>query len=235
MKKTLLCMGVSISIGWLCLPVQAENVAVDPRAAYNQGVDFYNKLDYNKAGEQFSQAMNTEGRRVEQWTAYNLGNTKFKEAGMQEQQNPQAAASLYSDALEFFRRALELDHADNDAKYNFEITAVKIKELQQQNQDKKHDQENKEQPPAPKNTDKSDQSKQNQQQPEQPENQNKNQEQPPEQEQRNNEQARQQPEQKEMTKDQALMLLENFQQAEDKQQALRQETQRPESSGGKDW
>ncbi|MDD5746885.1 MAG: tetratricopeptide repeat protein [Candidatus Omnitrophica bacterium] len=237
MKKTI-CG--SIMIVWLIIGprVYAAGQSTGTRSAYNQGVDSYNRGDYPNAGEQFRRAMNTENKREEQWTAYNLGNTAFKSGEAAQAKDPGAAMPYYKEALEFFQRAIELDHTDTQAKINYELTAKKIKETeqqqkqQQQKQDQKKDKQQQQSQGGSGQPDK--QQQQQQQSQEQPQKKQSDREKSSDQEKKEA-----QPEQSaanEMTKDQALMLLDNFQRAEQQRPVqLNDQEQHQETIVGKDW
>ncbi len=125
-------------------PKKTENPAdFGPGPAYNRGVDFYLKKDYNKAIKYFQQALNSEKKGVEQWASYNLGDAYYRSAQKLEKKDPGQAQSLYQNSLEFFRRAMDLNKYDMDAKHNFELTLAKIKKMKamekkQKKEQKKH-------------------------------------------------------------------------------------------------
>ena len=98
----------------------ADDVSEMSPQEYNEGVDFYTQEDYNKAIDKFFKALNTEDKKLERWANYNLGNAHFQEASKQEAADLESALKMYESALEFFRRAIELDGSDIDAKYNYE-------------------------------------------------------------------------------------------------------------------
>ena len=141
-KAILLC-GISSIFIFNPIVFAAEDTAIEPDRAYNQGVDFYQKQDYNKSTEQFMQSINTEDDKLEQFSAYNLGSAFFNQALQAEKQNPQGANEIYKKALDFFKRAIEIDPDDLDAKYNYELTSKKIIEQEQKSQDQQNKQNNK--------------------------------------------------------------------------------------------
>ena len=249
------CFGAVILAGWL-VAANAQAADADARAAYNRGVDLYSRGDYNKAAEAFQQALNTEQRRIEAWTNYNLGNARFEQANAAATQQPAAGVTQLKEALLFFQRALEMDPVDQNAKYNYELTAQRLKELEQQKgqQEKQPEkqQENQQEKKQEKQPDSSqmnkgpsaeDKKEEAQKQPAgspqeqkstmpQPEKTNENQ---PERK-GAAAQAGTQEEQQKMTPQEAQMLLDNFQrEAEMPQQLLMPERQREEAPVGKDW
>lgn len=227
MKKILSCFTVLMSI-FLIGAAWAEEVSQDARTSYNRGVDFYKKKDYNKAKDKFLKALNTQNRHLEQWTNYNLGNSYFEDARNAEEKNPQAALLQYRNALEFFRRAIEIDNQDKDAKYNFELTARKIKALEQKiKEQQKEQEEQKEKQQKPQEEKSEERKQQATEAKEKPQ---------PQEKEKKPVSLQQEKERKEMTKEEATMLLDNFQQEEKTQQELLQEEkQREEPAVSKDW
>lgn len=225
----------------------AAEKPMEPDRAYNQGVDFYNKLDYNKSADSFLQSLNTQNKHLEQWAAYNLGNTFFNQAQAAEQSNPGTANEIYQKALNFFKQSMEIDPTDKAAKYNYELAAKKIieqkqkaKQEQQDKQDKQDKQEKKDQQDKQNQESKSENQKQKDQQDKQENKENKENKEPdasntPESKQKQAQQSAGQNEQRgQMTQEEAMMLLENFQKAEDQKKTL-DLYKAQQSSGGKDW
>lgn len=242
MKQTLALLMCYILCSGLNLYAAEQPLAADQ--AYNQGVDFYKKSDYNKAGESFLQSMNTQDKRLEQWSAYNLGSAFFGQAQNAEQKDPAAANQIYQKALDFFKRAIQLEPRDKDAKYNYELTTKKIIEQEQkdkqnqQDKQKKQDQQNK---PDQENQ----QDQQNQQQKQEQKQEQKDQQQQPDKqdgaaaknEQNKSESGSKPNEQRrQMTQQEAKMLLDNFQQSEDKKKEMDlYKAQQQEILGIKGW
>ncbi len=200
----------------------AQEKPTTPEHAYNLGIDFYNKLDYNKAIDNFLKAFNTEDSKLEQWINYNLGNAAFKKGEKIQEANIQQAQQAYKQALEFFHRAIELNPQDKNAKYNYELTALKLEQTQQQQQENK--QRQKDQP-------------QKQQQQKEKQNKQDKQEQRFEKKARQDKKLRQQEARLQgMTEEQAKMLLENFQNSEECSAKLRLLDQDAQTAGvEKDW
>lgn len=219
----------------------AAEKPIDPDRAYNQGVDFYHKLDYNKSADSFLQSLNTQNKHLEQWAAYNLGNAFFNQAQAAEQSDPGAANEMYQKALNFFKQSIEVDPTDKAAKYNYELAAKKIieqeqkaKQDQQQSKQDKQNQENKSE-----NQEQKDQQdkQENKEDKENKENKKPDASSEPDSEQKQAQQSAGQNEQRgQMTQEEAMMLLQNFQKAEDQKKTLDlYKAQQQTSSGGKDW
>ncbi|MBD3296732.1 MAG: tetratricopeptide repeat protein, partial [Candidatus Omnitrophica bacterium] len=97
----------------------------DPTALYNKAVVLYSAGEYGKAEDAFLRAMALGKKSVEKRTAYNIGNTKFREA--ERSAGKGRPPESYEQALEYYKRAMELDPEDLDAKYNYEITLKRMK------------------------------------------------------------------------------------------------------------
>ena len=132
---------------------KTENSA---RLHLNLGDALYQQKKYAEARKEFEQAAGSESQDLEAKSAYNIGNTYFKEALQTQDQNQ--GLELLKQAVGSFRKTLELKPDDEDAKYNLEVVRrhldVKQKEQQQQPQAS----------PNPKPGDKNQQQKQDQKQ-----------------------------------------------------------------------
>ncbi|MBF0317006.1 MAG: hypothetical protein HQL04_02445 [Nitrospirae bacterium] len=111
---------------------------------FRLGAESYRKGDYGKAVEHYTKSMVGNDPAVEMRAHYNVGNSKYMMAKKLEQSDPSGALSLYQQSLQYFRRAIELNEKDMDAKVNYELTDKKIRELSerlknQPGQDKKQD------------------------------------------------------------------------------------------------
>ncbi|MBI5555865.1 MAG: hypothetical protein HY920_08465, partial [Elusimicrobia bacterium] len=226
MKATKLFIFIIIIVV-LILPasIQAEESAPSPWKSYQKGVDFYRQRDYDKAGDNFHKSLNTDDRTLEEWASYNSGNTAYEKAQAIEKQDPPTALKIYQEALEYYRRAITADQRDKDAKFNYELTAKKVKELDQQQKPSGQKQQNKQdKQKSGQDKNKSD-SKNNQADKDKGQNQQKNMQQdtlPPDKQAEQNQPDKpkeqtakegqgQQGRQQQMSKDEALMLLNNFQ------------------------
>jgi len=123
-------------------------------ANYNLGTAYYRKGDYEKSIDSFMKSLNTEDREIEARAIYNIANSKYKMGSLQAGKDLNKAIGQYKESLDYYRRAMELDESDRDAKYNHELVEKKLKILldkmknqqQDQNQDQNEDKdkENKE-------------------------------------------------------------------------------------------
>jgi tetratricopeptide (TPR) repeat protein len=202
------------------------NLAVDlpesPYVLHNLGLAAYQKGQYRQATDAFQKALkkaaeiSSETKNVKELTTkchYHLGGTQFALAEAEKpganSASPQQITDLYSGALANFRRAIEADPADQDAKYNYELTKLRLDNAEQQ---KQHNQNQRSQDSQKqKDNNKNDQSKQSKQPdqkqtPDQKANESKgNKQQKPNQQQANRGQAEKQ--KRGMTKEEAQTLL----------------------------
>lgn len=108
-----------------------------PLLNFNMGTAHYKVGKYTQALSSFSRVQassedSDKGSGRTARTAYNMGNTQYKMGAQAEERNPQAALTVYTNALALYRRALGADPTDQDAKFNYEFVAKKIKALQDQ-------------------------------------------------------------------------------------------------------
>ena len=234
MKKYTLILFIILSAAAPVSTARGQEKETSPEHAYNKGIDFYNKDDYNKATDKFLEAFNTGSSKLEQWINYNLGNAAFEKGQKEKDLNPQESQQAYKKALEFFHRAIELDVLDQNAKHNYELTALKLKQAQQQQQENKEQQ--KEQQKEDKEQQQEDKEQQKEQQPKNKEEQDKQEQASNKQEQQDQKKRQQESQPQEMTEEQAKMLLENFQNSEDGPTELRILNSDAQDSGvEKDW
>lgn len=237
MKRILIYIS-AVSLMIICFQVLAfaQVKAETAKQAYNKGIDLYKKLDYNKAVNNFLKSFNTKNKKLEQWTNYNLGNAHFEKGTKAQKSKNPTALKEYENALSFFRRAMELDPDDKDAKYNYEVTKLRLEELKkQQRQESSEEKQNKQK----------EKNEQEQQQNEQQQQDEQGQQSQSEKTQNNKSDAQKQQEDKlqksqarpqKMTKEQAQMLLDNFRNSEERPTQLRQFNQNEASQEvDKDW
>ena len=114
-------------------------------ANYNLGTAYYRKGQYGKSIDSFMKSLNTEDREIEARAIYNMANSKYKMGSMQADKDLNGAIEHYKESLDYYKRAMELDESDREAKYNHELIEQKIKILmdkmknQQQQQDQDGD------------------------------------------------------------------------------------------------
>ena len=106
-----------------------NNRKKDNGAQFGLGVTAYQQKDMETAARALNNAMNSDDKSLASKAMYNLGNM------FRDQQKMEESLALY-------RKAIELDPADEDAKVNYEL----LKQvLQQQEQQQQQDEQNQEQ------------------------------------------------------------------------------------------
>lgn len=114
---------------------------------FNMGAALYKKEDYQKAIDAFTKALISEDKKLEADALYNLGNCKYKLGKLKENTDLSSTMALLRESLDYYKRAVELDQKNTDARFNHEFVERELKILldklkqQQSNQDKQKDQE----------------------------------------------------------------------------------------------
>jgi len=104
-----------------------------PRLNYHAGLVHYDNSEFDLAKDRFSRALHQQDKTSEAAANYNTGNSLFKEAEGLRTTDPKQAITLMKEALQYYARAIELNNADKDASYNYELTdkVIKLIKLQQ--------------------------------------------------------------------------------------------------------
>ena len=114
-------------------------------AHFNLGDALYKKGQYKEAIDAFTKSLSTDNKVLEAKAIYNLANSKYKLGSQAADSDLNSAISMYREALDYYKRAMQMKAGDKDAKYNHELVEKKLKVLldraknQQQNQDKNKD------------------------------------------------------------------------------------------------
>ncbi len=98
----------------------------NPLIYFNQGDALFKLEQYDEALQSFYKVIPAEDKTLVQKAWYNIGNTFY-------------AKNKFQEAIDAYKRALDFNPADKDAKYNLELTLRKMKE--QQNKQKQNKQE----------------------------------------------------------------------------------------------
>lgn len=101
-----------------------------PYIHFNIGNAAYKKEDYEEAIKSYTKTASTVSDAVlESKAYYNLGNCKYRQGRLKENTNLGEAISLYREALDYYKQALDRIPEDTNAKYNHEFVERKMKEL----------------------------------------------------------------------------------------------------------
>ncbi len=185
-----------------------------PELDFNIGTVLHKEGNYEEAVEKLQRSMVTDNVGYEAGALYNLGNTQFR---MED----------YQAAIDSYQRSLELNPDDVDAKYNLELTRIRLKEqMQQQKQEQKQQQQQQQQQQSQKEEEKEQQDQDQQQQPED------------EEEKKDDQQQQQQPQQideNDMSEEDAERILNALRDDEKDVQKDLQRFPAKGKYGGNDW
>lgn len=187
----------------------------DPKstpAQFNLGNSQYKQQRFDEAARSFNSStatLTTAEEKAASW--HNLGNAMYR-------------AEKYPESIESYRRALKLNPADDDTRYNLLMAREKLKQQQQQKKDQKNDKDQKKQDQQ------QDQQKQQKQDQQQNQQQQKN-------EQAKQDQTQQQQQQKrnQMPKEEAERILEAMKNNEKDLQKQLRKRQAVRVQVEKDW
>jgi len=105
-----------------------KNRKKDDGAQFGLGVTAYQQKDMETAARALNNAMNSDDKSLASKAMYNLGNM------FRDQQKMEESLALY-------RKAIELDPTDEDAKVNYELLKQVLQQQEQQQQEDKQNQE----------------------------------------------------------------------------------------------
>lgn len=118
---------------------------------FNMGAALYKKEDYQKAIDTFTKALTSDNKKTEADALYNLGNCKYKLGKLKENTDLSATVGLLRESLDYYKRAVELDQKNTDARFNHEFVERELKVLlnklrsQGSSEDKQKNQQEKQQ------------------------------------------------------------------------------------------
>ena len=108
-----------------------KNRKKDNGAQYGLGVTAYQQKDMETAARALNNAMNSDDKSLASKAMYNLGNM------FRDQQKMEESLALY-------RKAIELNPTDEDAKVNYELLKQVLQQQEQQQQDKQNQEQDQE-------------------------------------------------------------------------------------------
>ena len=98
-----------------------EAAALDPSsgiASFNLGLAKYRANDYSAAIEKFNNAIGSGKPTLIPAADYNIGNAQYRMGSAAEKTDIKKAKDFYETALKFYKRAIDLNPDDRDAKFN---------------------------------------------------------------------------------------------------------------------
>lgn len=192
---------------------------------FNMGAALYKKEDYQKAQEAFTRALTSDNKKLEADALYNLGNCKYKLGKLKENTDLSATVAHLRESLDYYKRAVELDQKNEEARFNHEFVERELKvlldKLKQQNEQSVQTQEQKE---GQKEQEEAAHAKEEQQERQEQEESTSIQE-----------QAQQEGEEKKLTEEQARVLLERYGKDEAAPDYIDRHTRGYEREVLKDW
>ena len=102
----------------------------DPAANFGLGATAFQQQDYAAAMKGFETALGTDNDKLKSSAYYNMANILAQNQRLEE-------------SLEFFRKSLELNPSDLDAKINYELIKFQLQQQQNQDQNQNQDENNK--------------------------------------------------------------------------------------------
>ncbi|MBU1784158.1 MAG: tetratricopeptide repeat protein [Candidatus Omnitrophica bacterium] len=108
----------------------------DQTIQYNRAAALYRNAEFEKAFDAFLASFSEDTGSLAEKAVYNAGNSKYREGEKKEARDPGSAMSDYKDALEFYKKAIEVSPEDEDAKVNYEYTLKKIRKLEEELKEK---------------------------------------------------------------------------------------------------
>lgn len=116
-----------------------------PILNFNMGGAHYKAGNYDEALASFGRAQDPNDPEHNARAAYNAANVHFRKAARLEAEKPQEALTAYAETLLAYRRVLGMNPKDADAKFNYEMTAKRLKDLQERLEKERQEQQNQEQ------------------------------------------------------------------------------------------
>ena len=96
---------------------------------YNIGIAQYKKEDYLLAVSFLEKATVSKDKILESRANFNIGNAKYKLGKLKENTDLKETVNLLRQSLDYYKRAIELDSKDEDARVNHELVEKELKML----------------------------------------------------------------------------------------------------------
>jgi len=111
--------------------------------SYNIGIAQYKKGDYDSAISFLEKATSSQDKLLESKASFNIANAKYKLGKLKENTELKETVNLLRQSLDYYKRAIELNFKDEDARINHELVEKELKILLdklKQEQDKQKEQ-----------------------------------------------------------------------------------------------
>lgn len=183
----------------------------EKRLAANKGSAQYRLNDFAAAEESYKSALTVQDPKVRADIHYNLGNLYNMQGDQLAQSGDQQAMDKYKAARDSYIKSLDLRQSDRDAKWNLQLTQMKIKQLEQQQKQQQNNKDNQD------NKDKQDKQDQKQNQ-DQNQKQDQNKDKQDKQDKKDQQQQQQDQQKQDEKKDQQQQQQQQSQEQKDQQQ-----------------
>ncbi len=117
--------------------------------AYDMGDADYRQKRYDDAIAAYTKALSGRDAKLTAKAYYNLGNAHFRKGEAELQAGRQEGISDYRDALAHYKKSLELQPDNRDAKRNIEVVQARLKELLKRQQQQQQNSGAHKKPPEP--------------------------------------------------------------------------------------
>ena len=106
-----------------------KNEPDSPLISFNIGTAQFKKKNYAIAISSFEKATLAKDKALEAKANYNIGNAKYKLGKLKENTSLSETVKLLREALDYYKRAFELNDKDKEAKVNHELVEKELKAL----------------------------------------------------------------------------------------------------------
>ncbi|MEE8359859.1 MAG: hypothetical protein V3S04_02905 [Candidatus Omnitrophota bacterium] len=212
---------------------EAEEISPESGVVnFNKGAALYKKYGYEKALGRFSKVLSIHNPGLESKATYNIGNTKYKLGKSLEAEKQGTTTRLYKEALEYYKRTIELNQEDQDAKFNYEFVEKELKALQDKKEERQQNQQQDQQQDQ-QQKDKQQQSQEGQDKREERQKQKEQEEEEASDKEEKEERSEEEPQEGQMSEQEASMLLDAYGQQEEPETKLKKHKAQYEVL--KDW
>jgi len=108
---------------------KAKIASQSPVIDFDIGASLYKKKEYKKAIYVFNNALTASDANLESKINYNIANARYRMGKRSINTNPGEAIKFYRQALDYYKRSIELDSKNINAKYNHEFVERELKIL----------------------------------------------------------------------------------------------------------
>ncbi len=122
--------------------------------SHNIGNAEYKKKKYDKAIESFKLALTGDNAQIAASAYYNSGNAYFRKGEFAVQNGDQQGIQHYRSAMANYKKSLDINPDNKNAKQNIEVVQARIKELLQRQEQQQQQQQDGQQKPPPKPSEK---------------------------------------------------------------------------------